>query len=562
MLFFRQLTLKNYAVNTVILLLFILTGCGGGGGGGGPSNGGSLSLSTNALAFTAISPSAFLFPQEITATFNGNISGTLFIKIVVSGPAVSSVSNVTITGSNTGTAFVTPASARALGVGTFTSTITVTACANDPTCATGQLAGSPQIINVSYQVRSSVQGDAVTPYVAIANTSGNVVIRGHGLLSTTNVAFGGINAQTFSVISDTEIRATHPMLAVDSYPVQLFGSSGAIPFTATLVVVSSPSYAGTTLAYPSSPQEIGGFLYDAERQALLVAARYATTSGNQILRYPFTSSSWQTPTSTVVPHLRDIALSLDGTRLLALADTALTQVDVATLAHGTTTDGSALFFGTGSFKNLAVANDGLAVVTAKDFGVYLYSTNNPAFYAASTGGFSLFNGNPSVSADGSFMAINQGQLSPAPGVNKYVASSGLLLGAGINLNTVSPNLPEINPAPALDRSGLRIALTNSTGDLPGGTHVLDAAFTTVADFPGTMQAVVFRPNPVGAATLVYTLDGCRLRAFNLAPFSEITTAPYPIPISCPGNHPKMAISPDGGTVFIAGDSQIIIQPTP
>jgi hypothetical protein len=329
--------------------------------------------------------------------------------------------------------------------------------------------------------------------------------------------------------------------------------------------VNSPSYPGTELAYPSSPQEIRGIVYDAERQALLVAVRNATASDNQILRYAFTNGLWETPTSTVIPNLQDIALALDGTQLLAIADNSLTQVNAATLAHGTTTQGPFPNFSGTSFKNLAVANDGLAVVTTKDHGVYLYSTNNPAFSAASGDSFftSVFGGTPGVSADGSFMAIIQGQLSPPPLLYKYVASSGLLLGTGVHLNAISPFSSAINPAPALDRSGLRVALTNSTGDKLEGTTVWDPTLTTGFGLPDTTRAVVFRPNPVGAATRVYTLDGCKLRAFDLVPlFSEITTAPYPIPLSCPGNHPKMVISPDGGTVFIASDSQIVIRPTP
>src|SRR5215467_3238616 len=110
--------------------------------------------------------------QTVTGSVSGTVSGKLFITVLISGPAVTNVS-VGVSGS-TGAASVFPAKASALGPGTFSSTVTVFACVNDPTCATGQLAGSPKTVNVSYQIASGVQGDAVAPRVGFTNAAGNV----------------------------------------------------------------------------------------------------------------------------------------------------------------------------------------------------------------------------------------------------------------------------------------------------------------------------------------------------------------------------------------------------
>src|SRR5262245_42942580 len=93
-------------------------GAGCGGGAAGPE----FELSTYALTFTAAHTCDFPPPQTVTATVHrrGN-GGTLYIVIAYSGPAVESISDVTITSETTGDAMVTPALASSLGPGTFTS---------------------------------------------------------------------------------------------------------------------------------------------------------------------------------------------------------------------------------------------------------------------------------------------------------------------------------------------------------------------------------------------------------------------------------------------------------
>jgi hypothetical protein len=127
----------------------VLSACGGGGGGSSaPPPPPTFSVNPTSVSFSAASPlSATPAPATVvgTITGSGTLSGTLYITIVEpSGPSspIDSVSNVTISG-NSGTASITPKSPDMIGVGTATGTIAVHACMNDPTCATGELAGSP-----------------------------------------------------------------------------------------------------------------------------------------------------------------------------------------------------------------------------------------------------------------------------------------------------------------------------------------------------------------------------------------------------------------------------------
>jgi hypothetical protein len=138
-----------------IALSLALVGCGGGGGGGG---GGSTSpppltmtLSATSLTFAATDATTPA-GQTVTANFSGTGSGTLYVLIAPADPALLSVGNVAITGTTSGQALVTPSAPTTAGAGNHSTTIVVTACLNDATCKTNQVAGSPQTINVTYTV--------------------------------------------------------------------------------------------------------------------------------------------------------------------------------------------------------------------------------------------------------------------------------------------------------------------------------------------------------------------------------------------------------------------------
>jgi hypothetical protein len=136
-------------------LAALLIACGGGGGyggGGGDSSRASLSVSPASLTFSAPSVRAGPPPtQVVTGTVTGKISGNLYINVSLNGTVVS-VPGVTITGSNTGHAQVIPAMPSTLGPGSHTDTITVRACTTDINCTSGQLAGSPRTVSVTYTV--------------------------------------------------------------------------------------------------------------------------------------------------------------------------------------------------------------------------------------------------------------------------------------------------------------------------------------------------------------------------------------------------------------------------
>src|SRR5256885_13420895 len=376
---FAAIVRHPYAVSACLML----AACGGGGGGGSPGT--SFTLSTTTLNFVAEAPSVTPPPAQLTGTVSGSGSGILYIKAVANGGVVSFISSVTFNSPSSGTVSVFPGNPGTLGVGSHSGTITVTACLNDPTCATGQLAGSPQIVAVSYLVKSSVHGETVMPHVATENQSGPVVVRGTGFVGNNvdKVAFGAFDAVSFTVVGDTEIHATYPALAAGTYALNLANASGAVPFSGKLAVVTPRTYAAGTLPYPSAPQQTLALKYDAEREVLLVAASYfdgvnfntASRTGNKILRYQFVNGVFNTLTTKDIPLLQDIELTPDGSQVIAITDTEVIHLDPATLSEIRRT---AATLDTSTYlKDLVVTNDGNALITTGFVGsgattTYLY----------------------------------------------------------------------------------------------------------------------------------------------------------------------------------------------
>jgi IPT/TIG domain len=143
---FRPLTVS-------ITLSLALVGCSGGGGGGGSTSPPPLTMTLSPTSLTfAATDAGTPAGQTVTASFSGTGSGTLYVLIVPADPGLISVGNVAITGTTSGQALVTPAAPTTAGAGKRSTTITVTACLNDATCKTNQIAGSPQTINVTYTV--------------------------------------------------------------------------------------------------------------------------------------------------------------------------------------------------------------------------------------------------------------------------------------------------------------------------------------------------------------------------------------------------------------------------
>jgi hypothetical protein len=560
----------------------LVAACSGGGGGGGGSPP-QFVVSPTSLSFSAAGPNDVTPPsQAVTATVNG-VSGTLFVRVVVTGPAVTAVDNLVITSPTSGRLSVHVASPATLGPGSYASVITVTACTTDINCSGAQLTGSPATINVAYQIGAVPAPPAsVTPSVGTTNVSGDVILRGSGFTPVTSVSFDGLPAVSFTVLSSTEIRATYPALTAGTKTVAL--NSGAIPFSASLQIVDPAGFTRTTLPYPSPIQSMRGLAYDAANRALFVGNNFsALTGGNQVLRYVFSAPNWQAPVAAGVANLRDLALSPDGGKLLTITDAALVELDSVSLVAqpakfppppvGGLPPGDHL-------KAIVAANDGQAVVVGSGSSFdprWLYAIASRTFTSPGPDVYSHpVAGGP---GDGSRVVLIQGGVSPAQPVRQYSASSGLFSTAVplAHFPGVAGNDENVNP-PAFDRSGSRmIVLAFGNTDFVG---VFDANFSELGRLPAVAGSTIRGYALSHDGKRAYVLDVgaalCQVRAIDLSvappgagnPFvGGVVGAPVDLSASCPAPNfespVRMLLDPSGTTAFVAGQVSIaVVTPLP
>src|SRR5258706_604725 len=173
----------------------------------------------------------------------------------------------------------------------------------------------------------------VSPYVELPNTSTEVILRGHGFSNAAglNVMFGGtsVSISNANVISDTEIRVSHPSLAAGRYLVAIPNQLGLTRSRASLVVAAPPTF--TAAAVPSSLQR-DRIIYDAERVAAYTNNNFSTGAAGapRIERNRLVAGNWVTDSLALNGPPLDIAMTPDGLELIAVTPSTLYHIDLGT----------------------------------------------------------------------------------------------------------------------------------------------------------------------------------------------------------------------------------------
>lgn len=526
-----------------VALLLLLCACSGGGGDGEISR--QVSLSTTSLTFSAAAPNAAApAAQVIEATFSEGVAN---LSVVHSGQGIAGVT-ATVTGTSAQIT-VTPAAPTTLGAGAFNGAVAVTAyfCA-DAAC-TRLDAGASQTVRVAYQISPIV--DLVAPNVATTGVSATATIRGAGFngYAIQGVRFGTVAATSVTVISDTEIRAVYPALTAGTYPIALDipTHQGTVPSTAELIAADVVTRPAQTLAWPSAITGVKALRHDPQREALLIA-----TDTSTVVRYQYAAGAWDAPTTASLASLHDVALTTNGAQLLALTNTQVVPLDPVTLAAGTAITAPTL--ATNAFlKSIAIANNNLAIVTT---GIAGSTATELYTLAVATGTMTelnatLINATAGAPSNGSLVTMVQGDpsLTTPPAVYNYTASSGSFSSTGVTLNQNSI-------APAFDRDASRIVLN--------GVNVHGPNYGLLGKLPATTLAVAVRPDGKRAYTYDSATGGLMMFDISATKNGEAYTqlgSTVPLAAS-PGGGAKMIISADGATLFLAGTTQIVVQPTP
>jgi hypothetical protein len=248
--------------------LALLSACGGGdslsgnppGGGppGGDPSGGSglgkdlvMNLSTDTLSFTTVdaktaSPASSTVTANITGTSSG---GTLYILVQPMDATLVSIGSVKMTGSTSGQATVTPTAPGSLALGSHSTTIKVSACINDPTCATNQVSNTPRNINLTYVVsgvssQTSALSFNIGNKVSSTDLTQSFTVMGYPLTQTWTAAVD----QPWLTVTPTSGSASQPVnvaATLEQAPLDALDSG---TYTANISV--KPANGGLALTIP------------------------------------------------------------------------------------------------------------------------------------------------------------------------------------------------------------------------------------------------------------------------------------------------------------------------
>jgi hypothetical protein len=549
-----------------------------------PSGNTEFWLSHSSLAFLSNNRLVAPTPQIVTATINTNRTGTLYIVYEISGTAVAGVSDIGRL-SNGGFASVFAQDPNRLGSGTHTASVTVKACFDSSTCATGQLSGSPKTVSVTYIVQPPRPlRDGLYPHVAVSGANEEVVLRGTGFTGVTNVIFGSTQASSFTLVSDTEIHARIPALPAGDHAVSL--NNGAHAYAARLTVISPATHTAALLPYPAPMPAVGDasrVRFDARRNAALVTLRAAAPAEHRLVRYVYDGNAWSTPQVATIAGIRDVIVGPMGDSLIGYTSTTVLEIDPVTLEVRGTYPVPGLAGSLYVVRGIGLANDGYAFLV---FGcscstgsapIYLYETSTHVIRQVEPGndfgrpGLSASGANTpvvSTSADGATVLIGSYEYDPSL-TGGFQPLSFRHLRRGNN----GPPLIE------MDTRGTRLSLSalydqTDTGTLK--TDVFDAAYQPLGRIVGArLDAFEYMMSAVSPdGTRVYVLDfnqqqhaAVGLATFDVSSNVPVTQFPLISTTALPSlvmndYSPGVTITPDGRTLLLPGDSGIYVQPVP
>lgn len=494
----------------------------------------SLTLSPSSTTFT-INPTTTAIPSNLDRSVSVSSTGVALDWTATSSDPWLTISPASGTSGTTVTLSLVLAQIDALEAGARSATITFSYSPPN---------GSPTSVPLGVTLNLQLpKVNFLSPYVASPNISKEVIVRGSGFSAATglDVMFGSNAVSTYTVVSDTEIRVTHPSLATGNYQVRIPNQLGIDRTRASLVVVQPPTF--TYAAIPTSLVRTRT-IYDAERTAVYTnnqIAYFGPPGIPRIERHRLTGSGWVTDSIPITGYPVDIAMTPDGRELVAVSLNTIYHVDLNTWTISSQLPiASATPYNNSDFGQLAMGNNGDALVFGTQWSIpYRYNVLTKRF--SSTGSSMFWSVRASTAGDGSRIFITQNSNYPA---QYYDVSQGQFVSTGYNLT---------NSYTAYDRTG-SILIT--------GGSVYNRQFVLLGTSNDLVRSVVSADGTRGYGLAT----GNILRTYDLTSpngsggFTQVGTG-IAIP-DLPGDFATLGISSDGGVVFISGEDNFIVQPVP
>lgn len=398
----------------------------------------------------------------------------------------------------------------------------------------------------------------VSPYVGIANKAGSFFLRGVNFAATgapLTVTIGSTEIANITSDGDTQLRVNYPALAAGTYAVAVKNAAGIVASNAALVLVNPPTLVYQAISAPSTRQRL---VYDAERQILYAADQ----ADAEIQSFKFSGGVWTAGTPYILPQLMDIVLSPNGRLMIALTLGSVDDIPLTGAPFIATPRASEPGFSE-IFTRLCMTNDGNAFITTQFQGSgftssYLYDitdysiNGNPYFIGY------LYDGLAAASADGSRVYAGSNGVSPAQQIAIYnsldhsITDSSTTVTYNLNAASVSGDASRV----ILNTTDVYSASLTITGQLPLGT-----GGATLASRDSS-RAYVYRDDAGGGGPRldIYNLNGA-LQAGALYPLLKTVTLADAANASAGSyNTISMAETPDGNSVFVSGDSKVLVVP--
>ena len=434
--------------------------------------------------------------------------------------------------------------------GQYTSSVTLSAVNSSGTTQTVTI---PVVLN--YQPAYVA---FVSPYVGIANKAGSFFLRGVNFAATAaplTVMIGSTQIANVTPDGDTQLRVNFPALAAGTYAVAVKNAAGIVASNAALVLVNSPTLVYQAISAPSTRQRL---VYDAERQVL-----YAVDQADaEIQSFKLAGGVWTAGAPYILPQLVDIVLSPNGKLMIALTlgsvdDIALTGAPFIATPRASEPGFSEIF------TRLCMTNDGNAFITTQFQGSgftasYLYDITNYSIGGNAYFIGYLYDGLAAASADGSRVYAGSNGVSPAQPIAIYnsldhsITDSSATVTYNLNAASVSGDASRV----ILNTTDVYSASLTITGQLPSGTGGVTLASRDAS------RAYVYRDDAGGGGPRldIYNLNGA-LQAGALYPLLK-TVMLADAPNAAAGLYSTitMAETSDGNTVFVSGDSKVLVVP--
>jgi len=419
------------------------------------------------------------------------------------------------------------------------------------------------VYDISVPITLSVnkkQVNYVNPYVGYTSVAGDAIIRGHGFsdLTSPGVKFGTNSATYVTVVSDSELRVGYPALAAGAYSVEVKDAVTTLPSIAELQIVDPPSYSATSITRTGGVRMLR---YDPLRKVIYVV-------GPVLERYAFNGASWDSSSMSLGTYGNFITLSNNYDKLIKLNQNSFTIIDPATFIANSTVNFTGLYNGS-SPRSVSFANDGQAIFNTSTF-------PSPGSIGSTVCAYDFFNDgihslsdialNGSVGAeltstqDGSKVYLNMNVYNYPASI--YDASSGVL-------NETATMTHGAYYGVSVDQKGTRLITSDTTNN---EVVVYDGSLTALGNLPAlsgiqaSLQKTAFAVSPDGTRAYAYVGDTQSLYVYDLTTsdgmggFVQIGSTT--VVSGGPTYLTWMIISPDGGTLFIAGNDTLIVQPVP